>query len=264
VVGFAGLGIGWLVRGWKKYFRARRIHREVRSVEHDRAILREALWDLPEDQGTLHLIPDHEDQDKRYEATQRFLRLLEPLGYKSLVVLVDRVDEPALINSDAGRMRSLVWPMLNNKFLQQERVGIKMLLPIELGQLLETETSDFQRQARLDKQNLVNPLRWTGATLYDLCTSRFRNCQREEGGERIEELKDLFEEEVEHRDLVDALDQMHQPRDAFKFLYAVILRHCQNTPGDAEKYKIPRLTLDYVRQEQSQRVMNLYRGVNQG
>ncbi|NBD39146.1 MAG: hypothetical protein GVY10_11315 [Verrucomicrobia bacterium] len=264
VVGFAGLGIGWLVRGWKKYFRARRIHREVRSVEHDRAILREALWDLPEDQGTLHLIPDHEDQDKRYEATQRFLRLLEPLGYKSLVVLVDRVDEPALINSDAQRMRSLVWPMLNNKFLQQERVGIKMLLPIELGQLLETETSDFQRQARLDKQNLVNPLRWTGATLYDLCTSRFRNCQREEGGERIEELKELFEEEVEHRDLVDALDQMHQPRDAFKFLYAVILRHCQNTPGEAEKYKIPRLTLDYVRQEQSQRVMNLYRGVNQG
>lgn len=232
-------------------------------MEHETSVLREALWDLPEDQGTLYLIPDREDQDKRYEATQRLLRVLEPLGYTSVVVLVDRVDEPVLINSDAQRMRKLVWPMLNNKFLQQERVGIKMLLPIELGQLLETESSEFQRQARLDKQNLVNPLRWTGATLYDLCTSRFRNCQRGEGTQ-IEELKDLFEDDVEHRDLVDALDQMHQPRDAFKFLYSVILRHCQNTPGDAEKYKIPKLTLDYARQEQSQRVMNLYRGVNQG
>ena len=263
VVGFVGLGIGWLVRGWRTFFRSRRIRREVRSVEHETSVLREALWDLPEDQGTLYLIPDREDQDKRYEATQRLLRVLEPLGYTSLVVLVDRVDEPVLINSDAQRMRKLVWPMLNNKFLQQERVGIKMLLPIELGQLLETESSEFQRQARLDKQNLVNPLRWTGATLYDLCTSRFRNCQRGEGTQ-IEELKDLFEDDVEHRDLVDALDQMHQPRDAFKFLYSVILRHCQNTPGDAEKYKIPKLTLDYARQEQSQRVMNLYRGVNQG
>ncbi len=263
VVGFVGLGIGWLVRGWRTFFRSRRIRREVRSVEHETSVLREALWDLPEDQGTLYLIPDREDQDKRYEATQRLLRVLEPLGYTSVVVLVDRVDEPVLINSDAQRMRKLVWPMLNNKFLQQERVGIKMLLPIELGQLLETESSEFQRQARLDKQNLVNPLRWTGATLYDLCTSRFRNCQRGEGTQ-IEELKDLFEDDVEHRDLVDALDQMHQPRDAFKFLYSVILRHCQNTPGDAEKYKIPKLTLDYARQEQSQRVMNLYRGVNQG
>lgn len=262
-IGFIGLGLGWLVRSWKKFFRARGIHREVRTVEHESANLREALWDLPEDQGTLHLIPDQEDQDKRYQATQRFLRLLEPMGYHSLIVLVDRIDEPAMINSDDQRMRSLIWPMMNNKFLQQERVGIKMLLPIELGQLLETETTEFQRQARLDKQNLINPLRWTGATLYDLCTSRFRSCQSGKT-DRIEELKDLFEDDVEHRDLVDALDQMHQPRDAFKFLYAVLLRHCQNTPGDAGQYQIPKLTLEYVRREQSQRVMNLYRGVNQG
>lgn len=263
LIGFAGSGLSWLVRAVRKFFRARRIQSEIQPVDHEARALREGLWDLRDNQGTLHLIPDREDQDKRYESTQRFLAVIRALGYSNMVVLMDRVDEPALINSDIQRMRKLIWPMLNNKFLQQENCALKLLLPIELGKLLEREDTDFQRQARLDKQNLVNPLRWTGTTLYDLCSARFRNCQREQG-DAFNELKDLFDDEVDQRDLVDALDQMHQPRDAFKFLYAVMLRHCQNTPGDNEKFHIPRLTLDYVRQEQSQRVMNLYRGINAG
>lgn len=259
VAGLVLSGLGWLVRSARKTFLGRRIQREIPSVEHEPAALREALWDLPENEGTLHIVPDRNDQDKRYEATQRFLRVMASLGYESMVILVDRVDEPAMINSNSERMRNLVWPMLNNKFLQQEHCAVKMLLPIELGQLLEKESKEFQQQARLDKQNLVNPLRWTGTTLYDLCSARFRSCRKDSGND-FEELKDLFEDDVEIRDLVDALDQMHQPRDAFKFLYSVILRHCQNTPAGDEAYRIPRLTLDYVRQEQSQRVMNLYRG----
>jgi len=39
----------------------------------------------------------------------------------------------------------------------------------------------------------------------------------------------------------------------------VIQRHCQNTTGETGNYKIPKLTLDFVRQEESQRVVNLYR-----
>ena len=259
LVGFAGFGLSWLQRAFGKAMRARKTSREIRSVAREPSGIAQGLWDLPEDDGVDRLLPERGDQDARYEATKRFMRVVEQLGFGSMIVCVDRVDEPVLINSDTERMRKLVWPMLNNKFLQQERFGAKMLLPIELGHLLDTADDAFKRQARLDKQNLVNPLRWTGATLYDLCTSRFRNCQRD-GDERIGELKDLFADDVEDRDLVDALDQMHQPRDAFKFLYAVILRHCQNTPGDEEQFKIPKLTLEFVRQEQSQRVMNLYRG----
>jgi len=260
VVGFVGLGIGWLARAFQKTLRARRARREIRMVSHGPSSLVRGLWDLPEDGSVERLLPERGDQDKRYEATQRFLQVVETIGYGNMIVFIDRVDEPVLINSDSELMRKLVWPMLNNKFLQQENFGIKMLLPMELGHILQTEDPEFQRQARLDKQNLVNPLRWTGATLYDLCTARFRDCQRE-GSDRIGELKEVFADDVDHRDLVDALDQMHQPRDAFKFLYAVILAHCQNTPGDSEDYHIPKLTLDFVRQEQSQRVMNLYKGV---
>ena len=40
----------------------------------------------------------------------------------------------------------------------------------------------------------------------------------------------------------------------------MIQRHCQNTTGEGGDHKIPKLTLDFVRQEQSQRVVNLYRG----
>ena len=43
----------------------------------------------------------------------------------TMLVLVDRVDEPTLINGEPERMRALVWPLLNNKFLQQDRVGVK-------------------------------------------------------------------------------------------------------------------------------------------
>jgi len=263
VAGFAGFGISWIVRAFTRFSRARRIQAEIRPVEHEPRVLRDGLWDMRDNERTLHLIPDREDQDKRYEATQRFLKIIHSLGYANMVILMDRVDEPALINSDVQHMRKLIWPMLNNKFLQQEKCALKLLLPIELGKLLEREDTAFQRQARLDKQNLINPLRWTGTTLYDLCSERFRNCQREPATE-FNELKDLFEENVDQRDLVDALDQMHQPRDAFKFLYAVIQRHCQNTSGDEDHYRIPRLTLEYVRQEQSQRIMNLYRGINSG
>ncbi len=256
--GFFGFGATWLSRFFKNGLRARKVCRELRTIARNPRFFADGLWDLPGGHGVESLLPEKGDQDKRYQATKRFLQIVNGLGYGSLIVFVDRLDEPVMVNSDGERMRKLVWPLLNNKFLQQEGFGAKMLLPLELAPLLERADSDFKQQARLDKQNMINPLRWTGSTLYDLCTSRFRNCQKGDA-ERIGQLSELFQDEVDERDLVDALDQMHQPRDAFKFLYAVIQRHCQNTTGESGSHKIPKLTLDYVRQEQSERVMNLYR-----
>lgn len=258
LLGCAVFGAGWVARWIRNGWRGRKTGREIRVIARDPADLAKGLWDLPSREGIERMLPDKGDQDKRYEATKRFLQIIDALGYSSLIVLIDRVDEPMLINSDSERMRKLIWPMMNNKFLQQENFGAKMLLPIELGRLVERSDEDFRRQARMDKQNLINPLRWTGTTLYDLCASRFRNCQRP-GDKKIEKLNELFESDVDERDLVDALDQMHQPRDAFKFLYAMIQRHCQNTTAEDGQFRIPKLTLEFVRQEQSQRVMQLYR-----
>ena len=257
-LGFLGSGFWWLARSWRYGRLARRLAKEVRIGQYPRDSMSRKLWDLNEERMAGQPLPEKGDQDIRYDLTNRFVHVLKEIGFSSLVVLVDRIDEPMMVNGEPERMKLVLWPMMNNKFLQQQDIGIKMLLPVEMSQLLAGESSEFRRQARLDKQNVVNPLRWTGITLYDLCSSRFRNC-RIEGAETCA-LEDLFTDEVTRDDLVEALDQMHQPRDAFKFLYAIIADFCNNTSAEGTDFRIPKATLDFVRRTQSDRLVELYRG----
>lgn len=203
--------------------------------------------------------------DVRYQMTRRLLDVLGHLGYSGMIVLVDRVDEPTLISGNAQRMRSVIWPMFDNKFLQQDRVGLILLLPIELRYMVQRESAEFFQHARLDKQSLIDRLSWSGTTLYDLCSARMRACRASSGdgqdGQGAANLTDLFEPDVTRAMLIDALDQMHQPRDAFKFLYAVIQEHCRTVAEDEPAYRIPRLILESVRKAQSQRVQELFRGL---
>ena len=198
--------------------------------------------------------------DSRYQLTRRLLDALAPLGYVGLIVLVDRVDEPTSVQGQAERMRAVVWPMLDNKFLQQDRLGLKLLLPLELRHMLMRESPAFFQEARLDKQNLVDRLAWSGATLYDLCSRRLSACREPDAG--AISLGELFDEDVSREMLVDALDQMHQPRDAFKLMYAVIQEHCKLATEEEARHRIARLTLESVRRDQSQRVQELYRGLS--
>ncbi|WP_428386278.1 hypothetical protein [Mucisphaera sp.] len=200
--------------------------------------------------------------DSRYRLTQRLLKVLKVLGYDGMMVLMDRVDEPTIISGNPARMRPLVWPLFDNKFFQQPGVGVKLLLPIELRHALFKESPAFFQEARLDKQSLIDRLSWSGATLYDLLSSRLRACRNDRSSDFY--LAYLFAEDVNNAHIVDALDQMHQPRDALKFIYNVVLEHCKLVPEDQENFKIARLTLDNVRQRQAQRVQDLYRGLSPG
>ena len=201
------------------------------------------------------------ERDSRYQLTRRLMEVIQPLGYEGMIILLDRIDEPTLVAGDAERMQAILWPMFDNKFLKQERIGLKMLLPIELRHQLHRESPKFFQTARLDKQNMVDRLSWSGATLYDLCNNRLRACSDPADGDSPLALTDLFEADVTPDLLIDALDQMHQPRDAFKFLYAVIQEHCRITPEDRAKHKIARLTLESIRRDQAQRVQEFYRGL---
>lgn len=259
ILGMAFAGYHWLSTSWRCGRLARRIAREVRAVERLPGTTKKQLGDFARGDFTTMPLPVPGDQDSRYELTSRFLRILEALGYNGVLVLMDRVDEPVLVNGDAQKMKAIIWPLMNNKLLQQNGVGFKMLLPMELGHLIKKEDADFYQQARLDKQNLIEKLEWTGATLYDICSRRLQGCRDTDA--RIERLVDLFAEDVRSEDVIDALDQMSQPRDAFKFLYQVIQEHCQNTSDDAPNYKIPKLVLDQIRKRQSQRVRDLQRGL---
>lgn len=135
---------------------------------------------------------------------------------------------------------------------------MKMLLPLDLKHLLYRESQDFFREARLDKQNLIDRLTWSGAMLYDLCTARLNAC-RTNGAEPMS-LTDFFDDTVSHQDLVDALDQMHQPRDAFKLMYTVIQDHCAGIPEETPQWKIPKLVLDNIRRDQVDRLSGMLRG----
>jgi hypothetical protein len=75
-------------------------------------------------------------------------------------------------------------------------------------------------------------------------------------------MMDLFDPSITHQDIVDALDQMHQPRDAFKFLYQLVQEHCSNIPDEKADYKIARQTLDSVRKQQTERLDTMLRGVS--
>ena len=63
--------------------------------------------------------------------------------------------------------------MLDNKFLKHPGMGVKLLLPIELERRTgPRRTATFHQRARLDKQNLIRSLAWTGQSLYDLANAR--------------------------------------------------------------------------------------------
>lgn len=246
---------------WKRSGIARRLHREVRTRPRTSPEWRHVLTFLGGRDLALSPLPRGDDQETRYELTQRFQRLLANWGYRKVVVIIDRVDEPQFVNSDPRKMRDLIWPMLNNKFLQQEGFALKFLLPAELGDLLHREDPEFFKEARLDKQNLIARLEWTGATLYDVCTRRLRACQ-DPDAEKITGLADLFEDEVSPAILINALDHMKQPRDAFKLLYQVIQEHCHDHPDDNPVFRIPAIVLNKVRKNQTRRLEDLDMGVS--
>ena len=237
---------------------AKNIQQDVKVVERTTNQLRHMLDDLPSKDLAAQPVPKPGDQDSRYQLIGRLTQILHRIGYDSTTVLLDCVDEPAMVNGDTKKMQAIVWPLLNNKFLQQSGFGVKMLLPIELRHQLHREHGEFFQQARLDKQNMVDRLAWTGSTLYDLCTKRLQACTPK--GSPVK-LTDLFSEDINQQDLITALDQMQQPRDALKFMYQLIQEHCLNTPDENADFDIDKNTLEYIKKRQAQRLNELQRGL---
>jgi len=253
----------YLYDEWRGRRVAKKIARQIRVLDRSIVSWTQSLSQLPRALLGPGQIPIDGGEDVRFEMFHRLYRLAEAIGYSSVIIVVDRIDEPTSVSGDPDRMRAVVWPMLSNKFLQMEGFGFKLLLPIELRYALFRESSSFFQEARLDKQNLIEQLVWTGATLYDLCAARLRACRAQGAGDIS--LSDLFDDDVRPQDVVDALDQMRQPRDAFKLLYQCIQEYCANITEDAARsegaWRIPRLILETVRRQQADRVGQLQRGM---
>ena len=74
-------------------------------------------------------------------------RVLHTLGFTGVIVLVDRVDEPYLINGSARHDADDALAMLDNKFLKHPGLGLKLLLPVELSYYIDREDRDFHQRA---------------------------------------------------------------------------------------------------------------------
>jgi hypothetical protein len=232
--------LGWLYWGWRlaraEWF-ARDIRHGLRVLSRDPAALRwELLWFKPSELSGQPLpTAARGGGEERYELLRKFQALLATLGYRGIIVLIDRVDEPQLIEGDPRKMRALVWPLLDHKFLRHPGIGVKLLLPIELAYYLEKEDKEFYDKARPDKLNMIKPLRWTGPSLYDLATDRLRACANDGKAPRLREFVD---ESVSDDTLKDALGNLRTPRQLFKFLHRLLQEHCHRHTEDAPRWTV--------------------------
>jgi hypothetical protein len=244
--------IGWIYWGWR-LFRAEWFARDIRKglkvLSRDPSALRwELLWFKPTELGGQPLPTPAMRAEERYELLRKFQAVLGTLGYGGIIVLIDRVDEPQQIEGDPRKMRALIWPLLDHKFLRHPGIGFKLLLPIELAYYLEKEDKEFYDRARPDKLNMIKPLRWSGPSLYDLASDRLRACRitpsanGEERGARLDgegpRLRSFVDDSISDDSLKDALGNLRTPRHLFKFLHRLIEEHCHRHTEDQPRFSV--------------------------
>ncbi len=226
---------GWLL--WQSW----RVARQVRVIGHHPNLLRQILSRFERRELLDQPVPDKERSDDRYEMLNKLQAALRPLGYAGIFVLVDRVDEPHLVNGSVERMRDLLWPMFDNKFLKHPGIGFKLLLPVEVSFHLAREDREFFERSRLDKQNLIRSLEWTGESLYDVANDRIRACAESNNGQPS--FRKLFDESVSEGELIATLERLRVPRHLFKFVYRLLVDHCNRYTDDNPRWTIARETL---------------------
>lgn len=237
-------GAAWapyLIRTFKSWQLARGMVRRMRIGNHETSPLRRVLMHFTSPELSGQPLPNKDRTDDRYELLSKFQGLLAALGYKGIIVLVDRVDEPHLINGSADLMKALVWPLLDNKFLKHPGLGLKLMLPLELTRFIEREDRDFYQRARLDKQNMVPSFEWTGEALFDVTNARLRACAAEGA---TPGLREIFDDAVTDRRLIDAFRTLRVPRQLFKFLYRVMVNHCNAYTDSDPVWKISPQTFE--------------------
>jgi len=233
----------WIWRWLKCHYKAWRIVRNTRVLNHSTNLLRKILLQFPAGQIIAQPLPAYQRTDDRYELLAKLQGVLRSLHIEGIIVLVDRVDEPYLINGSTDLMRALIWPMLDNKFLKHPGLGIKLLLPIELERLIDREDRDFHQRARLDKENMIRSLAWTGQSLYDMAIARIKACAIDGS---TPSLAGLFDQSVDQRRLIDAFAGLRVPRHLFKFMYRLFTAHCNSHSDENPVWQISSGTFESV------------------
>ncbi len=232
------IAASWMPRLWRVvrcFFKARGIVKHVRTGNRVTGPLRQILAHFSAGEIASQPLPNKQRTDDRFELLDKFQGILNTLGFGGVIVLVDRVDEPHLINGSAEQMRAFLWPMLDNKFLKHPGLGLKLLLPIDLTPFLDREDREFFQRSRLDKQNMIRSLEWTGEALYDIACARISACAMPD---RSPTLTELFADEITESRLVEAMRTLRVPRNLFKFMYQLFVAHCNAYTETQPEWKI--------------------------
>ncbi|MGI9471171.1 MAG: hypothetical protein ACR2NZ_06555 [Rubripirellula sp.] len=225
----------FLVKTIKCQMAALGIRRHMRVGKRETGSLRKVLQKFPSKELASQPLPRFDRTDDRYELLNKFQAILQRLGFEGVIVLVDRIDEPHMTGGKPELMQRFVWPLLDNKLLKHPGIGFKVMLPQELHRDIERETRDFHERARLDKQNVIPAFQWSGESLYDLARARMLACAAEGASP---EPKDLFSEDVSYERMLSAFQSLRVPRHLFRFLFRVLVEHCNRHTDAQPVYKI--------------------------
>ncbi|MGL4514066.1 MAG: hypothetical protein ACRCT8_13325 [Lacipirellulaceae bacterium] len=243
---YIAIAAGWAPWAWKwlvRNVRAMRVAGNVRVLRRETGVTRDLLMAFTSRELENQPLPERRQTDDRYELLGKLQSVLRSMGVSGLVVLVDRVDEPHLTGGRVEHMRDFIWSMLDNKFLKQPGLGLKLLLPAELMEHLNREGRDFHQRARLDKQNVIPSLDWTGEALGDLANARLAACAV---AGTSPTLRELIDPAVGDRRIIDALRSLRTPRHVFRFLFRMITTHCGAHADSAPVWRVAPETFEAV------------------
>lgn len=235
--------IPFLIRLIKCQVAALGIRRHMRVGKRESASIRQVLMRIPGRELDSQPMPRFDRTDDRYELLNKFQAILQRLDFAGVVVLMDRVDEPHMTGGKPELMRRFVWPILDNKLLKHPGVGFKLMLPQELHRDVERETREFHERARLDKQNVIPAFQWTGESLYDLARARMLACAADG---KSPEPRHLFDQDVSYERMLSAFQSLRVPRHLFRFLYRVLVDHCNRHTDSEPVFQIKAETFEAV------------------
>ncbi|MEZ6049778.1 MAG: hypothetical protein R3C02_00060 [Planctomycetaceae bacterium] len=231
----------WLFRQLRLMWRGWQVKRQLRVFDHQSNTLRKILANFDSSEISGQPMPTMFRSDDRYGLLMKLQNILQTLGFTSIVVMVDRLDEPHLINGSPERIRDFLWPMFDNKFLKHPGIAFKMLLPAAVVHYLNRQEKEFYERSRLDKQNLIPSLEWTGESLYDVANDRIRACAKL--ADKPPSVKDLFDDALSREELIGIFARLRAPRHLFKFFHRLLVDHCSKYTEDQPTWKISRETL---------------------
>src|SRR5688572_7365615 len=99
----------------------------------------------------------------------------------------------------------------------------------------------FSHRARREKNNTSSSLEWSGEALYDLANARIKSCGVDS---QQPALRVLLDDSISDQRLVDAFRALRVPRHLFKFLYRLLVAHCNAHTDDKPAWRVPAETFE--------------------